>query len=127
MAGPAKKHAKNEKKPQGSSNGSSSASRDPTQRSAPKSITRLDGNRDPSVNGVLDYTRPTDLKNISEFLGLAGWYAARGVSSNAPLSQSASACMHAFVQTLLNSTSLVCKQAQVVCQSGYASWFLRCE
>jgi eukaryotic translation initiation factor 2C len=104
MAGPAKKHAKAEKKPQGSSNGSSSASRDPTQRSEPKSVPRLDGNRDPSMNGVLDYTRPTDLKNISEFLGLAGWYAARGVSSNALLSQVASTRTHASVQTLLNST-----------------------
>ncbi|KAH3910556.1 hypothetical protein HBI56_202860 [Parastagonospora nodorum] len=62
-----------------SSDGSSSASRDPTQRSEPKSINKLDGNRDPSANGVLDYTRPTDLKNISEFLGLAGWYTARGI------------------------------------------------
>jgi eukaryotic translation initiation factor 2C len=83
MAGPVKKRAIAEKQPQnGSSHGSSSASRDPTQRSAPQSIPRLDGNRDPSLAGVLDYTRPTDLKNISEFLGLAGWYTARGVSAN---------------------------------------------
>jgi eukaryotic translation initiation factor 2C len=89
MAGPSKRRAIAEKQPhqQGSSQGSSSASRDPTQRSTPQSISRLDGNRDPSLaattGGVLDYTRPTDLKNISEFLGLAGWYVARGVSTNA--------------------------------------------
>lgn len=88
MAGPnnAKKRAQADKKSSGngngSSNGSSSASRDPTQRSEPKSIPRLDGNRDPTLNGVLDYTKPTDLKNISDFLGTAGWYAARGVSTN---------------------------------------------
>jgi hypothetical protein len=85
MAGPpnpAKKRAEAAKKSNGSSNGSSSASQDPTQRSSPKSIPRLDGNRDPTLGGVLDYTRPTDLKNISDFLGLAGWYTARGVSTN---------------------------------------------
>ncbi|KAH7394184.1 Piwi domain-containing protein [Phaeosphaeria sp. MPI-PUGE-AT-0046c] len=80
MGAASKRHAIAEKKPVGSSSGSSSASRDPTQRSAPKSIPRLDGNRDPTLLGVLDYTRPTDLKNISEFLGLAGWYTARGFS-----------------------------------------------
>lgn len=85
MAGPAKKNAKREQKSQGSSNGSSSASRDPTQRSLPKSIPRLDGNRDPKAL-VIDYTRPGDLKNISEFLGIAGWYTARGVSTNILLS-----------------------------------------
>jgi len=83
---PAKRNAQAEKKPQGSSQGSSSESRDPTQRSAQRSIPKLDGNRDPAV-GVIDYTRPGDLKNLSEFLGLAGWYAARGVSTNAVLSQ----------------------------------------
>jgi eukaryotic translation initiation factor 2C len=45
MAGPSKRRAQAEKKPEGSSNGSSSASRDPTQRSEPKSIPRFDGNR----------------------------------------------------------------------------------
>jgi eukaryotic translation initiation factor 2C len=91
MAGPAKRRAQADRQPQGSSNGSSSASHDPTQRSVPKSIPRFDGNRDPTA-GVLEYTRPTDLKNISEFLGLAGWYAARGVSTNALLSQPVYAC-----------------------------------
>ena len=80
MAGAAKKNAKREKQPKDSSNGSSSGSRDPTQRSSGKSIPRLDGNRDPNSNAV-DYAKPTDLKNISEFLGLAGWYTARGVST----------------------------------------------
>ncbi|KAF1843981.1 eukaryotic translation initiation factor 2C 2 [Cucurbitaria berberidis CBS 394.84] len=74
MAGPPKKYARNEQQSQGSSNGSSSASRDPTQRSIP----RLDGNRDPIVKAI-DYTKPTDLKNISEFLGISGWYTARGI------------------------------------------------
>jgi eukaryotic translation initiation factor 2C len=92
MARPTKKRAQAERQPQGSSSGSSSASRDPTQRSVVKSIPRLDGNRDPAVASVLEYTRPTDLKNISEFLGLAGWYAARGVSTNTLLSQLAYAC-----------------------------------
>ena len=94
MAGPAKKRAQAERQPEGSSNGSSSASRDPTQRSTPKSIPRLDGNRDPAIGdnkGVMEYTKLTDLKNLSEFLGLAGWYQARGVSTNTLLSQPASA------------------------------------
>jgi eukaryotic translation initiation factor 2C len=45
MTGPTKRRAKAEKKPEGSSNGSSSAFRDPTQRSEPKSMPFLDGNR----------------------------------------------------------------------------------
>jgi eukaryotic translation initiation factor 2C len=96
MGAPAKKRAQAEKQPQGSSKGSSSASRDPTQRSIP----RLDGNRDPAV-APTEYTRPTDLKNISEFLGLAGWYAARGVSANT-----------------LVPRALVCKQDQA-CSSAW--------
>ncbi|KAH9879904.1 hypothetical protein J1614_001928 [Plenodomus biglobosus] len=86
MAGPTKRRAQAEKDPeQGSSKESSSESRDPTQRSAPKNIPRLDGNRDPGIKvPAIDYTKPSDLKNISEFLGLAGWYTARGVSSNVP-------------------------------------------
>ncbi|KAF2031818.1 Piwi-domain-containing protein [Setomelanomma holmii] len=82
MAGPSKNKARAqaEKKSEGSSNGSSSASRDPTQRSNPKSIPRLDGNRDPAIQAPIDYIKPTSLKNISEFLGLAGWYAARGMT-----------------------------------------------
>jgi eukaryotic translation initiation factor 2C len=83
MAGPAKKRAQKEKHQQqaGSSKDSSSASRDPTQRS----INKFDGNKDPTGhgNGVLDYTKPNDLKNLSEFLGISGWYTARGVSANA--------------------------------------------
>jgi eukaryotic translation initiation factor 2C len=90
MAGPSKQRARVEKQPEGSSNGSSSASRDPTQRSEPKSIPRLDGNRDP-IEHCVDKMRVTDLKNISEFLGLEGWYAARGVSTNTLLSQPAHA------------------------------------
>lgn len=84
MAGPTKHRAQREKELQGSSNASSSESRDPTQRSIPKSIPRLDGNRDPTgkLPGVLAYTKPTDLKNISDFLGIAGWCTARGVSTN---------------------------------------------
>jgi eukaryotic translation initiation factor 2C len=85
MAGAAKKRAQAEKQSNCSSNGSSSESRDPTQRSAPKSIPRLDGNRDPNLKIAVDYAVPTDLKNISDFLGLAGWYTARGVSKNALL------------------------------------------
>ena len=82
MAGPAKNRARNEKPPASSSGDSSSASRDPTQRSIPKSIPRLDGNRDPAATRIpTEYSKPTDLKNISEALGLGGWYAARGVST----------------------------------------------
>ena len=83
MAGPAKKNAQHEKKPQGSSHGSSSESRDPTQRS---SIRGYDGNRDPTIGkdeAPVEYSKENDLKNISEFLGLSGWYTARGVSTNA--------------------------------------------
>jgi len=84
MAGPRKRRADVEKKPASSSGDSSSASRDPTQRSIPKSIPRLDGNRDPGTARVpVEYSKPTDLKNISEALGLGGWYTARGVSSTA--------------------------------------------
>lgn len=86
MAGPAKVRTASQKQQQqqqtaGSSGDSSS--RDPTQRS----INRFDGNRDPHGHGagVMDYTRPNDLKNLSEFLGMAGWYTARGVSENVPV------------------------------------------
>ncbi|KAL1800152.1 hypothetical protein ACET3X_000494 [Alternaria dauci] len=87
MAGPAKKRAQAEKQSNGSSNGSSSQSRDPTQRSAPKSIPRLDGNRDPNVRVPVDYSDPRDLKNISDFLGMAGWYQARGITIPGSLPQ----------------------------------------
>jgi eukaryotic translation initiation factor 2C len=87
MAGPPKQRA-SAGKPQGGSNGSSSASHDSTQRSEPKSLPRLDGNRD-NIETCVDKMRPTDLKNISEFLGMDGWYAARGVSTNTLLSQPA--------------------------------------
>lgn len=94
MAGPPKRRAQAEKDPQqDSSNGSSSESRDNTQRSDPKSIPRLDGNRDPGIKvPAIEYTRPTDLKNISDFLGLAGWYTARGVSTNVLLPHYACTC-----------------------------------
>ncbi|KAA8613409.1 eukaryotic translation initiation factor 2C 2 [Pyrenophora tritici-repentis] len=78
MAGPPKPRMQAEKQPNSSSDGSSSASRNP-QRSMTKSIPRLDGNRDPSTKIAIDYTQPNDLKNLSEFLGMAGWYAARGM------------------------------------------------
>lgn len=77
MGGPPKKHVVREK-PYGNS-AKSSSSGDATERSSLQSIPRLDGNRDPTVAAV-DYSQPNDLKNISEFLGLAGWYKARGVS-----------------------------------------------
>jgi len=84
MAGPAKQRAQKEKQQQqqaGSSNNSSSASCDPT----PHSIDKSNGNKDPNGHGVgvMDYTKPNDLKNLSEFLGMSGWYTARGVSTNA--------------------------------------------
>lgn len=88
MGRPAKKHAQAEKKPSADTSSDSSVSHDATQRSITKSIPRLDGNRDPTSNGVLAYTKPTSLKNISEFLGLGGWYTARGVSPDNFLSSS---------------------------------------
>jgi eukaryotic translation initiation factor 2C len=81
MAGPTKKRAQREKQPQGSSNSSSSESRD--------AIRGYDGNRDPNIEkgkAPIDYSKENDLKNISEFLGFNGWYTARGVSTNALLS-----------------------------------------
>ncbi len=84
MGRPTKTVADRERQSKGSSQGSSSESRHQTGRSTPKSIPRLDGNRDPTINAT-DYTDPRDLKNLSEFLGAAGWYAARGVSHEIPL------------------------------------------
>ena len=84
MAGPAKQRAQKEKQQQqqqaGFFNESSSASHDPTQHS----INKPNGNKDPHGHGVgvMDYTKPNDLKNLSEFLGMSGWYTARGVSTN---------------------------------------------
>ncbi|KAF2789751.1 Piwi-domain-containing protein [Melanomma pulvis-pyrius CBS 109.77] len=86
MAGPAKKRAHAEKKTSGPSDAQQSSREDAgrTQRSTPKSIPRLDGNKDPAVSHAdpnrapIDYSRANDLKNISDFLGMAGWYVARG-------------------------------------------------
>jgi eukaryotic translation initiation factor 2C len=97
MAGPAKnrnlqqKQQKQQQQQAARSSDNSWSSRDPTQRS----INKFDGNKDPHGHGagVMEYTRPNDLKNLSEFLGMAGWAAARGVSANAPIS--AYICMHA--------------------------------
>jgi eukaryotic translation initiation factor 2C len=109
MAGPAKKRAVAEKQSNGSSNSSSSDSRDPTQRSE-KSIPRLDGNRDPNIPCAADYSDPRDLKNISDFLGLGGWYTARGVSTNTLLSQPPCAsCMHSSMQTPFGLASCRCR------------------
>lgn len=49
-----------------------------------QSIPGLDGARDPVPfpRIPIEYSKVTDLKNISEALGIAGWYAARGVSTN---------------------------------------------
>ncbi|PSN62707.1 Piwi-domain-containing protein [Corynespora cassiicola Philippines] len=83
MAGPTKKRAQAEKKPSGSSHDSGEASNQTSQRSAIKSIPRVDGHRDGApvkLGGPapVDYSKPNDLKNISEFLGISGWYIARG-------------------------------------------------
>lgn len=84
MAGPAKNrnHQQKHQQQTGRSSDNSSSSRDPTQRS----ISKFDGNKDPHGHGagVMDYTRPNDLKNLSEFLGMGGWAAARGVSTSGP-------------------------------------------
>lgn len=90
MGGPSKRRAEAEQKGSSSSGNSSGRSRDATQRSDPRSINRYDGNRDPLMTGpglqkgpAVEYSRPQDLKNISEALGYAGWCVARGVSTNA--------------------------------------------
>ncbi|KAJ4291053.1 Protein argonaute [Kalmusia sp. IMI 367209] len=97
MAGPPKRRAQVEKKSTSSAGDSSGHSRDATERSAPKSIPRLDGNRDPAVknpgHNPVDYSKPTDLKNISEALGFAGWCIARGVSANAIPSRVYTTCL----------------------------------
>jgi eukaryotic translation initiation factor 2C len=88
MAGPAKKRAQAEKKSNGSSEehkSSRDSGREETpQRSTPKSLPRLDGNRDPQTRDLATLSRnPADyanLRNISDALGMAGWYIARGVS-----------------------------------------------
>jgi hypothetical protein len=87
MAGPPKKRAQAEKQNAGSSESQQSsrdAGYDATKRSSPASIPRLDGNRDPGVpdrGAAINYSKLTDLKNISEFMGIAGWCVARGVST----------------------------------------------
>ncbi|ORY12741.1 Piwi domain-domain-containing protein [Clohesyomyces aquaticus] len=83
MARPPKMHAQAEKNDSGSSEGHKSSHESSGQRSTPKSIPRLDGNRDPVIyqdGAPVMYMKPTDLKNISDFLGMRGWYTARGVS-----------------------------------------------
>jgi len=116
MAGPAKKRAQAEKKASGSSDTQQSSRgsagrRDATQRSSPTSIPRLDGNRDPPEKafGVppIDYSQPKDLKNLSDFLGMGGWYVARGVSSNALLFFLVN--FHAIGCTLLSQLHHACK------------------
>ncbi|KAH9862202.1 hypothetical protein IAQ61_010405 [Plenodomus lingam] len=114
MAGPTKRRAQVEKDPkQDSSKGSSSKSREATQVSVPKSIPRLDGNRDPSIKvPAIEYTRPTDLKNISEFLGIAGWYTARGVSSNVLL-----LCLHIHLHSLVMLSLRMIWENYVTCRT----------
>lgn len=97
MAGPAKNRGLAQKAQQQqaarSSNNSSSSRDQPTQRS----INKFDGNKDPQGHGAdsrpEDRWRSQDLKNLSEFLGIGGWAAARGVSTNAPISTCI--CIHA--------------------------------
>lgn len=79
MGGPSKRRAQIENKSPSSSGESSG-------QSVNRAIPPLDGNRDPEGAGnrrnPIDYSKPTDLKNISEALGLAGWVMARGVTPN---------------------------------------------
>ncbi|KAF2444106.1 eukaryotic translation initiation factor 2C 2 [Karstenula rhodostoma CBS 690.94] len=84
MGGPPRRRAEAEKKGSSSSGNSSGPSREATERSLTKSIPRLDGNRDPlgastRSEHAVEYSRPQDLKNISEALGYAGWCVARGL------------------------------------------------
>jgi len=88
MAGPAKKRAQAEKKSNDSSEehkSSRNSGREETpQRSTPKSLPRFDGNRDPQTRDLATLSQNSadyaNLKNISDALGMAGWYIARGVS-----------------------------------------------
>ncbi|KAH7138259.1 Piwi domain-containing protein [Dendryphion nanum] len=87
MAKAGKKRVQSDGKGSASSDTMSSV-RDGTVSSAsPKSIPRFDGSRDP-IHPLdiaedlcpMDYSDLKSLKNISEFLGLNGWYVARGLT-----------------------------------------------
>jgi len=88
MAGPAKKRAQAEKKSNVSSEehkSSHNSGREETpQRSTPKSLPHFDGNRDPQTMDLATLSQNSadyaNLRNISDALGMAGWYIARGVS-----------------------------------------------
>jgi eukaryotic translation initiation factor 2C len=96
MAGPSKLRNHKEEKKQQKQQREEARSADNSSGSRPteRSIDKFDGNRDPDGHGrgVMEYTRLNDLKNLSEFLGFAGWCAARGVSANAPVPHPAYAC-----------------------------------
>lgn len=82
MAGPAKKRAQGEKQAPGAV--SSDTQPSSGDRSTPKSIPRMDGNRDPGIpegKAPMEYSNEKDLKNIGSALGLAGWCVANGVSA----------------------------------------------
>lgn len=95
MAGPSKqRNQKGEKQQQKQQNQAHSTDNSSGSLPTGRSIDRYDGNRDPDGHGVgvMEYTRLNDLKNLSDFLGFAGWCAARGVSANAPVPHPAYAC-----------------------------------
>ncbi|KAF2018363.1 eukaryotic translation initiation factor 2C 2, partial [Aaosphaeria arxii CBS 175.79] len=77
MAGPGKKRAGQEKAAS-SSTDTQQSSRDTAQQGTAKPIAAYDGHGDSSALVPINYSNERDLKNISEFLGMAGWYAARG-------------------------------------------------
>ncbi|KAF2201527.1 Piwi-domain-containing protein [Delitschia confertaspora ATCC 74209] len=83
MAGPNKKRADTVKKSSGHSKGQDSrGSSDNMPRSSPKRIGNFDGANDSGSvkkRKPEDYIPKRDLLNISDFLGMQGWYAARGV------------------------------------------------
>lgn len=104
MAGPSKRRALDEKKKTSSSGDSSTPS---NEKSTTQSIPRVDGNRDPGAGTIVgrhavDYSQPGDLKNLSEALGMAGWYTARGVSTNAILFLPSTFSSASCSQTSLN-------------------------
>jgi eukaryotic translation initiation factor 2C len=82
MGGPAKNRSQKEKPSSSSTNESSG-----------QSVPRFDGNRDPNLDfrrpgeSAVEYSKANDLKNISEFLGIGGWYTARGVAVPSSLPQ----------------------------------------
>jgi eukaryotic translation initiation factor 2C len=75
---------------------------------------------------VIEYSKETDLKNISEFLGLGGWYTACGVSVPPSLPQRPKQFNSYGKETtvMLNTFNLVKAPTTVTHQYNVSSAFL---